>query len=47
VDGILIAEAQDNDPYGPGSLGLFVQSFDNVPVEVAFDDLIVTQLTPE
>jgi hypothetical protein len=44
VDGLTIAEAHDNDPHGAGRVGLFVQSFDNVPVEVEFDDLVVTQL---
>jgi hypothetical protein len=44
VDGVTIAEAQDSAPYGPGGIGLFVQSFDNVPVEVEFDNLVVTQL---
>jgi hypothetical protein len=44
VDGVTIAEAQDASPYGAGGIGLFVQSFDNVPVEVEFDDLVVTRL---
>ena len=44
VDGVLIAEAQDTVLYGAGSIGLFVQSFDNVPVDVVFDDLVVTQI---
>jgi hypothetical protein len=42
VDGVTIAEVVDSNPYGPGRIGLFVQSFDNVPVEAAFDDLVVT-----
>jgi hypothetical protein len=45
VDGVTIAEAQDADPYGAGGIGLFVQSFDNVPVDVEFDDLVVTAIT--
>lgn len=44
VDGVEIASAQDTDPYGAGGIGLFVQSFDNVPVDVEFDDLVVTHL---
>jgi hypothetical protein len=44
VDGVTIAEARDTAPYGAGGVGLFVQSFDNVPVEVEFDDLVVTRL---
>ena len=43
VDGVTIDEVQDDSPYGAGGVGLFVQSFDNVPVEVEFDDLVVTQ----
>jgi hypothetical protein len=45
IDGVTIAEARDSAPYGAGGIGFFVQSFDNVPVEVEFDDLVVTQLT--
>lgn len=44
VDGVTIAQVQDVNPYGPGRIGLFVQSFDNVPVEVAFDELVVSAL---
>ncbi len=44
VDGVIIDQVQDSDPYGAGDIGLFVQSFDNVPVEVEFDDLTVTAL---
>ncbi len=44
VDGVVIDQVQDSDPYGAGGIGLFVQSFDNVPVEVEFDDLTVTAL---
>ena len=47
VDGVVIDEVQDADPYGAGGIGFFVQSFDNVPVDVEFDDLVVTQLTAE
>jgi hypothetical protein len=43
VDGVLIAEAQD-DTYNEGTVGLFIQSFEKLPVEVTFDDLVVTAL---
>jgi hypothetical protein len=43
VDGKPIAEAQD-DTFTEGSVGLFAQSFEVLPVAVAFDDLIVTEL---
>ena len=42
VDGVTIAEAQDPNYYGAGGVGVFVQSFDNVPVDVEFDDFVVT-----
>jgi hypothetical protein len=43
VDGIEIASAFD-DTYTSGDIGLFALSFDEVPVEVHFDNLVVTEL---
>jgi hypothetical protein len=43
VDGVEIASANDST-YTSGNIGLFAVSFDNVPVKVRFDDLVVTEL---
>ncbi len=43
VDGKTIAEAQD-DAFTEGQVGVFAQSFEKLPVEVAFDDLAITAL---
>jgi hypothetical protein len=43
VDGAEIAEAHD-DAFTEGTVGVFASSFDNAPVEVTFDDLVVTPL---
>ncbi len=42
VDGEVLAEVQDTR-LTSGQIGLFAQSFDEVPVEVRFDDLEVTE----
>jgi hypothetical protein len=43
VDGVTIAEVQD-DTYTEGTVGFFVRSFEDLPVEVGFDNLSVTEL---
>ena len=43
VDGKLIDEVQD-DAYTEGRIGVFAQSFEDLPVEVTFDDMVVTGL---
>ena len=43
VDGTEIASVE-SDTYTSGDIGLFVETWDNVPVQVAFDDLLVTAL---
>ncbi len=40
VNGVEIASVQD-DTYSDGDIGLFAQSFEQVPVEVHFDDFVV------
>jgi hypothetical protein len=44
VDGVTIDEVVD-DTYTEGSVGFFVQSFEQLPVAVGFDDLVITTLT--
>jgi hypothetical protein len=46
VDGTEIASAVD-DTYAEGDVGLFVLSFEEVPVEVRFDDLEVIEIPAE
>jgi hypothetical protein len=46
VDGTEIASAVD-DTYAEGDVGLFVLSFEEVPVEVHFDDLEVIEIPAE
>jgi hypothetical protein len=41
VNGVEIASVQD-DAYAEGDIGVFVLSFEEAPVEVHFDDLVVT-----
>jgi len=43
ADGLQVASAHDST-YTSGEIGLIVRSFDQLPVEVRFDDLIVTAL---
>lgn len=43
VDGVEIATVTD-DTYTSGDIGLFVQTWAKVPVNIAFDDLLVTAL---
>ena len=43
VNGVEIASVQD-DTYTEGDVGVFAQSFEQLPVEVHFDDLTVVQL---
>ncbi len=46
VNGTEIASVQD-DTYSEGDVGLFAQSFEEVPVEVHFDDLEVIEIPAE